>query len=197
VVDAIQGVGQVPVDVRRTPVDFLACGGQKWLLSPWGSGFLYVRDELISRLTPPVTGWMAYEGTDDFTQLTRYGDHLRENARRFEMITLPYQDFAGFRASLGLLLQQDIARVQRHILDLHQPVLDWARAAGVPVTSPEGRHGSGILCVAPRDPARVQQRLREASIIASLREGSIRLSPHFYNTPEEMGRVVDVLKRMA
>jgi selenocysteine lyase/cysteine desulfurase len=61
------------------------------------------------------------------------------------------------------------------------------------VTSPRGKHGSGILCVAPPNPAEVQKRLRAASIIASLREGSIRLSPHFYNTMEEMQRVVEVL----
>ena len=193
VVDAIQGIGQVPVDVRRTPVDFMACGGQKWLLSPWGAGFMYVRDELITGLKPPITGWMAYEGTDDFTRLTRYSDQLRENARRFEMITLPYQDFAGMRSSLELLLERETADVERHILDLHQPVVEWAGAHNVPVTSPQGKHGSGILCIAPPDPAAVQRRLREASIIASLREGSIRLSPHFYNTREEMQRLVNVL----
>ena len=61
------------------------------------------------------------------------------------------------------------------------------------MTSPQGKHGSGILCIAPPDPAVVQRRLRDASIIASLREGSIRLSPHFYNTLEEMQRLVEVL----
>src|SRR5258705_281416 len=60
VVDAIQAVGQLPVDLRETPVDILACGGQKWLLSPWGSGFVYVRRDLIRELRPPVTGWMAF-----------------------------------------------------------------------------------------------------------------------------------------
>ena len=112
VVDAIQGVGQVPVDLRATPVDVLACGGQKWLLSPWGSGFVYVRRELIAaaraRRSP---GWMAFEGTDDFTRLTSYNDTLRADARRFELITLPYQDFAGMNASLGLLLELGVERI--------------------------------------------------------------------------------------
>lgn len=195
VVDAIQGVGQVPVDIRQTPVDFMACGGQKWLLSPWGAGFLYVREELISRLKPPITGWMAYEGTDDFTQLTRYSEQLRNNARRFEMITLPYQDLAGLRSSLELLLTMNVPDIERHIRALHQPVADWARAHDVPITSPQGKHGSGVLCIAPPNPAEVHRRLREASIIASLREGCIRLSPHFYNTMEEMDQVVKMLDR--
>lgn len=197
VVDAIQGVGQVPLDLQATPVDFLACGAQKWLLSPWGAGFMYVREELIARLTPPITGWMAYEGTDDFTRLTRYSEHLRDNARRFEMITLPYQDFAGMNVSLDLLLSMKTEDIQRHILSLHGPVAGWAQAHGVPITSPQGKHGSGILCIATPDPGNVHRRLREASIVASLREGSIRLSPHFYNTMEEMYRVVDVLDQIS
>src|SRR5256885_5157334 len=64
---------------RETPVDILACGGQKWLLSPWGSGFVYVRRELISALEPAVTGWMAFEGTDDFSRLIdRSEEHTSE-----------------------------------------------------------------------------------------------------------------------
>ena len=108
VVDAIQGLGQIPLDVGEVPVDILACGAQKWLLSPWGSGFVYVRRELIRDLHPAITGWMAFEGTDDFSRLTQYDDTLRADARRFELITLPYQDFAGMNASLDLLLSVGI-----------------------------------------------------------------------------------------
>lgn len=197
VVDAIQAVGQLPVDLSRTPVDVLACGGQKWLLSPWGSGFVYVRRDLIPTLSPPVTGWMAFEGTDDFTRLTTYNDTLRADARRFELITLPYQDFAGMNASLGLVLELGVARIQAHLQRLHEPVLAWAERTGVPVVSPIGEHGSGILCLAPGEVGESFRRLKAARIICSLREGAIRLSPHGYNTVEEMERVVSVLDGMA
>jgi cysteine desulfurase / selenocysteine lyase len=193
VVDAIQAVGQIPVDLGRTQVDVLACGGQKWLLSPWGSGFVYVRRELISRLSPPVTGWMAFEGTDDFTRLTTYSDTLRADARRFELITLPYQDFAGFNASLGLVRDMGIERIQAHLRRLHQPVLSWAERSGARIVSPRGERGSGILCLAPGDVGAAFRRLKAARVICSLREGAIRLSPHGYNTLEEMERVVAVL----
>jgi len=193
VVDAIQAVGQLPVDLRRTPVDVLACGGQKWLLSPWGSGFVYVRRALIPGLSPPVTGWMAFEGTDDLTRLTTYDDTLRADARRFELITLPYQEFAGLNASLGLILELGVDRIQAHLQRLHQPVLAWAERTGVRVVSPLGEHGSGILCLAPDDVGEAFRRLKTARIICSLREGAIRLSPHAYNTVEEMERVVEVL----
>jgi selenocysteine lyase/cysteine desulfurase len=193
VVDAIQAVGQVPVDLRRTPVDVLACGGQKWLLSPWGSGFVYVRRELIAALSPPVTGWMAFEGTDDFTRLTTYSDTLRADARRFELITLPYQDFAGMNASLGLILELGVARIAAHLRLLQQPVLAWAHRSGSRVVSPDGARGSGILCVAPADVGGSFRRLKAERIVCSMREGAIRLSPHAYNTVEELERVAEVL----
>lgn len=194
VVDAIQGVGQIPVDLRRTPVDVLACGGQKWLLSPWGSGFVYVRRGLIGELSPPVTGWMAFEGTDDLTRLTTYDDTLRADARRFELITLPYQDFAGMNASLGLVLELGVERIQAHLRRLHQPVLAWAERTGARLVSPLGEHGSGILCLAPGEVGEAFRRLKAARIICSLRESAIRLSPHGYNTIGEMERVVGVLE---
>ena len=81
VVDAIQGIGQVPLDVGRIEVDVLACGGQKWLLSPWGTGFVYVRRELIAAFDPAITGWLAFENTDDLTRLTSYDPTLRADAR--------------------------------------------------------------------------------------------------------------------
>jgi cysteine desulfurase/selenocysteine lyase len=194
VVDAIQGLGQVPIDLRRTPVDALSCGGQKWLLSPWGSGFVYVRRELIARLAPPVTGWMAFEGTDDLTRLTEYSDAYRTDARRFEMSTLPYQDFAGFNASLGLLLELGVGRISAHLERLHRPVRQWAERAGARIASPTDGHRSGILCLAPDDVTEAFRRLKAARIICSLREGAIRLSPHGYNTVSEMERVAAVLE---
>jgi cysteine desulfurase / selenocysteine lyase len=196
VVDAIQGVGQIPVDVGATPVDLLACGAQKWLLSPWGSGFVYVRRELIRQLTPAITGWMAYEGTDDFSRLTQYNDTLRGDARRFELITLPYQDFAGMNASLELLLELGIPRIQRHLCALQQPVLSWAARSDARIVSPQGERASGILCIAPPNVGEAFRALKAARIICSLREGAIRLSPHAYNDQSDMGRVVEVLESL-
>lgn len=189
VVDAIQALGQIPVDVRATPVDILACGAQKWLLSPWGSGFFYVRKELVERLEPVFAGWMAFEGTDDFSRLTEYNRAFRADARRFEMITLPYQDFVGMNRSVELLLEVGVERIREHLRRLQEPVLEWAAREGVRITSPVGAGASGIICVAPRDAAAAYDALTRAGIVASFREGSIRLSPHLYNTVEELERV--------
>jgi len=195
VVDGIQGIGNSVLDLRETPLDILACGGQKWLLSPWGSGFVYVRKELVSQLEPAITGWMAFEGTDDFSRLTEYNPTFRSDARRFEMITLPYQDFFGMTASLQLLLEVGVREIAEVTRSTHEPIVKWAQAHGVRIASPtENGHRSAILCVAPPKPVEAYHALKRARVVCSLREGSIRLSPHCYNTVEEMEKVTEVLE---
>ncbi|MGH7646594.1 MAG: aminotransferase class V-fold PLP-dependent enzyme, partial [Gemmatimonadaceae bacterium] len=88
VVDAIQGLGAATLDVAACQIDLLACGGQKWLLSPWGSGFLYVRDELARTLEPAVVGWLSMRASLDFAHLVDYEFGYHDDARRFEVITL-------------------------------------------------------------------------------------------------------------
>jgi selenocysteine lyase/cysteine desulfurase len=194
VVDAIQGIGNSVLDVRETPVDVLACGGQKWLLSPWGSGFLYVRSGLVRALEPAVSGWMAFEGTEDFTRLTDYNATLLPDARRFELSTLAFQDFYGMTVSVRMLLELGLRDIERYTRACADPLLEWADERGVKVTSPrDERHRSAIVCVAPPKPVDAFHALKRAHIVCSFREGAIRLSPHCYNMPEEMEKVVDVL----
>lgn len=194
VVDAIQGMGQCPLDLRQTPVDILSCGAQKWLLGPWGSGFLYVRRELVTQCEPSFAGWMAFRGTDDFTRLTDYDPTFHADARRFELVTLPFQDMAGMTASLGLFDEIGIAAIAEHLRELRAPVLEAAQRGRFAVVSPtDPPHDCGIWCVQTADVRATYRRLRAAGVVASLREGSIRLSPHLYTTPEEIARVVEVL----
>jgi cysteine desulfurase/selenocysteine lyase len=197
VVDGIQGVGNSELDVRETAVDILSCGGQKWLLSPWGSGFVYVRKELVPVLEPTVTGWMAFEGMDDFSRLTNYNPTFRPDARRFEMVTLPYQDLYGMAESLRMLTEIGIADIARHTRALHEPVFKWADENGVRIASPrDDAHRSAIVCIAPDRPAEAYHTLKRAHVVCSLRERAIRLAPHCYNTVEEMERVLDVLDQL-
>jgi selenocysteine lyase/cysteine desulfurase len=194
VVDAIQAVGQLPVDVQAVPVDVLACGGQKWLLSPWGSGFVYVRRGLFDVLPPADVGWMAYAGTDDLNRLTEYSSTLRPNARRYELVTLPYQDIAGMVASMRLLLELGIAAVRDHLAAIEAPMLTWAEQHGIAVSSPtDPAHRSAIICLDLPEAARAYGALRRAGVVTSLREGSVRISPHLYNTVDDLMRVCEVL----
>lgn len=194
VVDGIQGIGHTVIDLKETPVDILACGGQKWLLSPWGSGFVYVRRDLVQQLEPTIAGWMAFEGTDDFSRLTEYNPTFRSDARRFELITLPFQDFYGLTESLRMLLELGIRDIAEFTRSLHEPVMRWADERGVRISSPrDDAHRSAILCVAPPKPVDAYHALKRAHVVCSLREGAIRLAPHCYNTMDEMEKVVEVL----
>ena len=96
-------------------------------------------------------------------------------------------------ASLGLILELGVHRIGEHLRSLHQPVLAWAARTSARVVSPVGERGSGILCVAPNNVGEAFRRLKAAHIVSSMREGAIRLSPHAYNSLDEMEQVVEVL----
>ena len=195
VVDAIQGVGAATLDVTRCGVDVLACGAQKWLMSPWGTGFVYVREGLVESLEPSAVGWMSVRGSDDFSRLVEYDFTYRDDARRFEVITLPFQDFAGLNASLELLFELGLPAVESHVRALADRIVRWTRSRDdvTLVTPAESARRAGIVSVAPRDPAAASARLTAAGVSHSLREGAIRLSPHCYNTADEVDAALDAL----
>jgi cysteine desulfurase/selenocysteine lyase len=196
VVDAIQGLGAVPLDVTKSSIDILACGAQKWLCSPWGTGFTYIRSELIPEFEPLLPGWMSFESTQDFTRLTDYHYDMLGDARRFETGTLAFQDFVGFHKSVELLLEIGGDAIWQHIRELTGALITWAQSREVKlVSSIEEERRSGIVCIRPTEPDRVMKMLSEAEVQCAYREGAIRLAPHWYNTTDEIERVIEVLDR--
>lgn len=195
VVDAIQGVGARRLDLGAIHVDMLACGAQKWLLSPWGGGFLYVRRELVTQLEPKNVGWMAVRGSDDYTRLTNYDFTLRNDARRFEVVTLPYQDIAGMNASLELFHELGPDAIVAHIRTLTDHVVDWAQTRDdVRLLTPaDPAKRAGIVALVPPDARGASARLKAAGVVHSLREGAIRLAPHGYNTVDEIDHALGLL----
>lgn len=195
VVDAIQGLGPLTLDLSSTPVDILACGAQKWLLSPWGAGFVYVRRELVQQLQPHDVSWLAVRGSDDFTRLTNYDLTWRDDARKFELITLPYQEFAALNATLELIEELGAANVAAYSQSLADRIVAWACSrSDVTLVTPSGpgQYGS-VVSVRPPGAAAASARLSAAGVMHSFREGGIRLSPYFYNTVEEIDRVLAII----
>ncbi len=197
VVDAIQGLGPLTLDVRACHVDILACGAQKWLLSPWGTGFVYVRRELLGQLEPNVVSWMAVKGSDDFSRLVDYDLTWRDDARRFEFITLPFQDFAGMNASLELIHELGPVAIAHHVTSLADVIVLWAASQrDVELVTPSSpRQRAGIVSLRMPNAVAVSAALKKAAVSHSLREGAIRLSPHFYNTREEIRRTLGVIEQ--
>ena len=145
----------------------------------------YVHPDLVELLAPQPVSWMAVRGSDDFSNLVHYDLTWRDGARRFEQITVPFQDFAGMAASLELLRELGHSAVHSHVAARSGELASGAAAAGIDVVTPLGRR-AGIVTVRPRDVDAASARLRDARVIHSVREGTIRLSPHCYTTSEEI-----------
>jgi cysteine desulfurase / selenocysteine lyase len=195
VVDAIQGLGAVPLDVCETPVDILASGAQKWLQSPWGSGFTYVRKEKIAQLEPPSVGWMAQRGSDNLFDMLKYESAWFDDARKFEVITLPFPDFAGMNASLDVFAELGIPAISEHLATLGDRLVAFCDAhKEIRLVTPRDRaHRAGVFAVQPPALDAVSAHLRSHNVFHSVRERCIRLSPHWYTTFEQWDRVLNLL----
>jgi cysteine desulfurase / selenocysteine lyase len=199
VVDAIQSLGQLPMNVRDVPVDVLASGAHKWLCGPLGAGFVYVRRELHSRMEPAIVGWSSMRATQDLGSVLDFEWDLLPDARRFEVATAPLQDHLGFAESLRVLLDAEIASIAAYLDDLLEPARQWlqSRAEVTVLSSFEPCRRSGILSFrTPATPATYRS-LMDAGVICSLREGAIRLSAHCYNSAADIGRLLDILDARA
>jgi cysteine desulfurase / selenocysteine lyase len=194
VVDAIQALGAQPLDVRDARIDVLACGGQKWLCGPFGSGFAYVRRDLARSVEPRRPGWLSFESTADFTRLLEYRWDLWDDARRFEVGSLALQDFVALAHSIELILEVGPGTIRQHIAELQEPLLDWTRRSGVDPLLPDERHRSAILPIQVPDAGALNETLARAGVVCVPREGVLRFAPHFYNTIDEMLRVVEILE---
>lgn len=195
IVDGIQACGVRPLDLHALPVDVFASGAQKWQLGPWGTGFVYVRRALIASLQPHDVGWACMKGSTDYTRLTDYEFDFFDDARRFEVVTLAYHDFAVANAATAMLLALGVPAVAAHIEALVSRVVDWAESRrDVRLVTPvSSTRRAGVVAFAPAQLDAMAARLRAAQVHFTVREGAIRLSPHCYNTMDEIDRVLAML----
>lgn len=196
-VDAIQGVGAVELDVVAANIDVLSCGAQKWLLSPWGTGFAYVRPELIAQLEPAEVGWMAQPVNSDFRSLLAYDPTWHADARRFEVVTLDFVHFAAMAESVGLFLELGVDQIAMRVRSLGDQIVDAARTMGGVecVTPPDAARRAGVFALKVTDPDAASRALRDARIYHAVREGCVRIAPHFYNTESEIERALAIISR--
>ncbi len=191
-IDAYQSVGQIPFNVHDTGVDFLCAGGLKWLLGGPGIAFLYVREDLLARLTPRQTGWFANQRQFDFDP--RVMD-WHEDARRFEQGTPSLLSVFAQRGGLGIIREIGVPAIREVVQELTHDLIDRARKAGLqPKVASRPEEQAAIVMVPSEDPPKQVRRLAEANIIADARPGHVRLSPFFYNVKEDNVAAIEVLK---
>jgi cysteine desulfurase/selenocysteine lyase len=212
VVDAIQQLGAMPLDVGRTPVDFLVCGGHKWLNAPAGRGFLYVHPRMVERFTPPAwgylnirepdVGWAEYFATPTIPAVRDY--EFTPTARRFEVGgTANYPGNVVLGASLALLNEVGSAAIEAHIREVTGLLVQELQAAGAIIVSPlEPEARSGIITFTlghgtARDTACLEH-LRQRRIFISQRYtagvGGLRVSVHLFNSSDDVRQLARAVK---
>ncbi len=195
-VDGIQGIGALNLDVKKCNIDFLSCGGQKWLLSAPGTGFFYCSKHLLNKIRPAFYGWLGVDWKVKFTDLLRYNLRPFNSARRFEIGSYPYPNLRTFYASLKLLEKIGIANIEKQNQALLDRLIDYLQDSPYQIKSSlETEHRSSILSFSAKDGQRLWEKLVKNKIIVSFREGSIRVSPHFYNSFEEIDHLIAILQK--
>lgn len=208
VVDAIQQVGAIPLDVRQTPVDILACGGHKWLNSPFGMGFLYICRRLLPELRRPLAGYLSLESpaggwgnyfqTPSITPVREY--RFVQEARSFEIGgTANYAGAVGLASSVKLLNEIGKERIAERIYELTDYLIAGLKRIGVEVVTPPAReHRSGIVTFqigSSNQNVALMEHLLDHRILVSVRytsqAGGVRVSCHFYNSSEDLDRLLD------
>ncbi|HWB86982.1 MAG TPA: aminotransferase class V-fold PLP-dependent enzyme [Bryobacteraceae bacterium] len=192
-VDAIQGLGAFPLDVRACHVGAMAADGHKWLLGPEGCGILYVNQELQDRIEPVEFGWTNVAGYADYDSRDMT---LRKDAGRFECGTLNTIGSFGLRAAIDFLLEVGPGEIAPVVQNLGDRIAAGVQNKGYEVLGTRTlQNAAGIVSFRKPgyDAADLVRRLGLAGIVAAPRNGWVRTSPHFYISPAEIDRLFEVL----
>lgn len=195
VVDASQSAGAYPLDVSTIQPDFLVTVGYKWLLGPYGLGYLYVARRWRTLAAPLEQSWLTRAGAEDFTRLTDYSDTYRPGARRFDMGEFPQFVLSAMAiAALEQVLAWSVDAIQKTTAALTSRVEEGAAASGAMVVHQRDRVGH-LIGIRPRSgiSRNLVAALSAANIFVSIRGDAIRVAPHVYNTEADICRLLGVL----
>jgi len=212
-VDAIQSVGALHVDVKDLGIDLLATGGYKWLCGPIGTGFAYLREELLAAIQPPTAGYCNLPQAEHETVWNALVsgnaypmEHmpLAADGSRFEAQGLSPLLFKGFASSLRYFLNLGSESIEERIGELVDHFIRTLQREGIAILSPTGaKERSGIVTVDvpvdlanPEEVKRLEKKLHQARIMALPRSGGVRFAVHFFNTEEEIDQVIDFVKHL-
>jgi selenocysteine lyase/cysteine desulfurase len=190
-VDGYQAAGQLPVDVRALDVDFYCSGGLKWLLGGTGVAFMYARPELWPTLRPRASGWFAHRAQFRFDPRTL---ELHDDARRLEAGTPPLMPVYAQLGGLELIEELGAREIRRRTMALAEDLIAGAQAAGLrPRVAARPEERTAIVMLPSEDPAAAVRRLAEAGIVTDSRPGHVRVSPYFYNVPDDHRAAIERL----
>jgi selenocysteine lyase/cysteine desulfurase len=200
VVNASQALGARALNVSSLPIDAMVGVGFKWLCGPYGTGFIWMRPELLRSLKFNQAYWLAHMTAED---LGKEGDeparsHGPPTARDYDVFgTANFLNFKPWAAALEYLLKVGIQTIEAHDQCLVQYLLDGLDRAKFTVRSPHERERrSTLVFISHRDRTRnrpLADAMKEQGIEVAFRRGELRLSPHLYNTKDDLDRALAVL----
>ena len=195
VVDAIQGLGALPLDVRDTAVDVLVADAHKWLLGPEACAIFFVSENARDRVPPPFGGWWNVRSENSYLE---YQLDFFSGGRRYEAGSLPTAQIFGLSAALDLIVEMGQETVAARILETAGGLAAGLRVRGWKIASPEPLASGILAAIPPREDARAAAKaLEKAGIIVSPREGAVRFSPHAANDLGEVERVLAAVDSLA
>jgi len=193
-VDAIQSLGAYPLDVRKSGIDFLAADGHKWLLAPEGTGIFFCRRNQIETLRPISVGWKSVIQSQNFDRIDLT---LKPDASRFECGSLNIMGIFALGAALDLIFEIGIEAISKQITSHSELIRKELQKRKIPILSPSTKkERSGIVSFRVQEPHSIHRKLKLEKIITSVRADAIRLSPHCYNTREEIQTFFSALDRL-
>ncbi len=191
-VDAIQGLGALQLDVQALGIDFLATSGHKWLMWPAGVGFVYISPRIFEQLYPTMAGWLSVKTPYDFFN---YFQDWAPDANRFETGTFNTMGIVGAIAALEMMLEIGPEAIEKKVLENTDFLMNHLREMGYTLYSKtEAKHRSGIVTFFHPRAEALYQYLHQQGIFVSLREGKIRVSPHFYNNFSDLERFLHAIR---
>ena len=194
VVDGIQGVGMLKMDVKKEGIDFLACGGHKWLISPIGLGFLYIKKELLEGVEVTFAGWRSHKDPDNFSY--SWFEPI-DTAKRFDGGSPNVIGAIGMKESVSYLLHLEPKNIEQHALGLASYLVERLNElSNIKIMTPldaNGKPKSAIVSFSTDGIDTIYEHMRESKIIVSLRLGAIRVASHLYNTRDDIDQLIDKL----
>ena len=193
ILDIYQAAGVIPVDLQALGADFAVGGSVKWLCGGPGAGYLYVRPDLAARLQPAFVGWAAHAEPFAFEAAPiRYA----AAPERFQSGTPNVPALYSARAGYEIVAEIGVPAIREKSLRLTRRLMDHAASAGFRINTPDlDEERAGAVIVDVPDGYAVTQELIRRDIVVDYRPGGgIRMSPHFYNTSEEIDRAMEVLR---
>lgn len=190
-VDGSQAIGALKFDVQESMVDFCTCGTYKWQLGPLGLAFFYVREDLLPMVESPTYGWMRVKTWADDAHLEPL--ELYESARKFESATVHFQGLFELNEAVKYIQGVGMENIERQVLGLSARLQRGLTDLDIAVMTPPGTQSSIVTCQV-KNRERMNQLLKEKKVVVTMRPQEMRISPHFFNSEEDIDGLLNLME---